>query len=151
MAEFQDAAERTEAPTPKRRRQARERGMVARSQELNSLMILTVGTIIVVGFHPHTIDGIRNVFVLVFNAPPAYVSPGNLTALGLMMLRSFFPIVAPFFIGIIAAAADIMGALASGTGILLMVSIIKQYYEQIAKEQLAGMGGEGVTGILGII
>ena len=36
-------------------------------------------------------------------------------------------------------------------GNLLMVSIIKQYYEQIAKEQLAGMGGDGITGILGII
>jgi hypothetical protein len=32
-----------------------------------------------------------------------------------------------------------------------MVSIIKQYYEQIAKEQLSAMGGEGVQGLLGII
>ena len=54
-------------------------------------------------------------------------------------------------VGVLAAAADIMGALASGTGILLMVSIIKQYYETIAKEQLAQMGGEGVAGLLGII
>ncbi len=70
------------------------------------------------------------------------------------LLQRYIPIVAGlggFLIGIIAAAADIMGALASGTGILLMVSIIKQYYEQIAKEQLAGMGGDGITGLLGII
>ncbi|MHA2359666.1 MAG: hypothetical protein ACXAB5_05300, partial [Candidatus Thorarchaeota archaeon] len=66
----------------------------------------------------------------------------------------YIPIVAGLgglLIGVLAATADIMGSLASGTGILLMVSIIKQYYEQIAKEQLAGMGGEGAAGLLGIL
>ncbi len=70
------------------------------------------------------------------------------------LLERYIPIVAGlggFLIGILAATADILGALASGTGILLMVSIIKQYYETLAKEQLAGMGGEGVTGLLGIL
>jgi protein transport protein SEC61 subunit alpha len=70
------------------------------------------------------------------------------------LLERYIPVVAGlggFLIGILAATADVMGALASGTGILLMVSIIKQYYEQIAKEQLAGMGGEGVAGLLGIL
>ena len=70
------------------------------------------------------------------------------------LLERYIPIVAGlggFLVGVLAAAADVMGALASGTGILLMVSIIKQYYEQIAKEQLAGMGGEGVQGLLGIL
>ncbi|UCE11310.1 MAG: preprotein translocase subunit SecY [Candidatus Thorarchaeota archaeon] len=70
------------------------------------------------------------------------------------LLERYIPVVAGlggFLVGVLAAAADVMGALASGTGILLMVSIIKQYYEQIAKEQLAQMGGEGVQGLLGII
>ncbi|MFX1416936.1 MAG: preprotein translocase subunit SecY [Promethearchaeota archaeon] len=70
------------------------------------------------------------------------------------LLDRYIPIVASlggFLVGVLAAAADIAGALASGTGILLMVSIIKQYYEQIAKEQLAQMGGEGVAGLLGIL
>ncbi|MFW9918396.1 MAG: preprotein translocase subunit SecY [Candidatus Thorarchaeota archaeon] len=70
------------------------------------------------------------------------------------LLERYIPVVAGlggFLVGVLAAAADVMGALASGTGILLMVSIIKQYYEQIAKEQLAQMGGEGVTGLLGIL
>ena len=85
-----------------------------------------------------------------------YIIPGFRTSEKVLerLLERYIPIVAGlggFLIGILAAAADIMGALASGTGILLMVSIIKQYYEQIAKEQLAGMGGEGVTGLLGII
>ncbi|MFQ5831157.1 MAG: preprotein translocase subunit SecY [Candidatus Thorarchaeota archaeon] len=70
------------------------------------------------------------------------------------LLDRYIPIVASlggFLVGVLAAAADVAGALASGTGILLMVSIIKQYYEQIAKEQLAAMGGEGVAGLLGIL
>jgi protein transport protein SEC61 subunit alpha len=70
------------------------------------------------------------------------------------LLERYIPIVAGLgglLIGILAATADVLGALASGTGILLMVSIIKQYYEQIAKEQFAGMGGEGVAGLLGIL
>ncbi len=85
-----------------------------------------------------------------------YIIPGFRTSEKVLerLLERYIPVVAGLgglLIGILAAAADIMGALASGTGILLMVSIIKQYYEQIAKEQLAGIGGEGVAGLLGII
>jgi preprotein translocase subunit SecY len=85
-----------------------------------------------------------------------YMVPGFRTSEKVMerLLERYIPIVAGlggFLIGVLAATADIFGALASGTGILLMVSIIKQYYEQIAKEQLSGMGGEGVAGLLGIL
>jgi len=85
-----------------------------------------------------------------------YMVPGFRTSEKVMerLLERYIPVVAGlggFLIGVLAATADVMGALASGTGILLMVSIIKQYYEQIAKEQLAGMGGEGVAGLLGIL
>jgi len=85
-----------------------------------------------------------------------YIVPGFRTSEKVLerLLERYIPIVAGlggFLIGILAAAADVMGALASGTGILLMVSIIKQYYEQIAKEQLAGMAGEGAAGLLGIL
>ena len=85
-----------------------------------------------------------------------YIVPGFRTSEKVLerLLERYIPIVAGLgglLIGVLAAIADILGALASGTGILLMVSIIKQYYEQIAKEQLAGMGGEGVAGLLGIL
>ncbi|NWF96999.1 MAG: preprotein translocase subunit SecY [Candidatus Thorarchaeota archaeon] len=69
------------------------------------------------------------------------------------LLERYIPVVAGLggvLIGVLAACADIFGALASGTGILLMVSIIKQYYETIAKEQLAEAGGEGIAGLLGV-
>jgi len=85
-----------------------------------------------------------------------YMVPGFRTSEKVMerLLERYIPIVAGlggFLIGVLAATADVLGALASGTGILLMVSIIKQYYEQIAKAQLSEMGGEGVAGLLGIL
>jgi len=43
-------------------------------------------------------------------------------------------------IGALSVTADFIGAIGSGTGILLAVTIIYQYYEMFAKEQ-AEMGG----------
>ena len=43
------------------------------------------------------------------------------------------------FVGALAAGADFLGALGSGTGILLTVSIIYRLYREIAKEQLSEM------------
>ncbi|MFX0205041.1 MAG: preprotein translocase subunit SecY [Candidatus Hodarchaeota archaeon] len=43
------------------------------------------------------------------------------------------------FIGVLAASADFMGALGTGTGILLSVSIMRQYFEILVKERAAEM------------
>ncbi|MEM3401909.1 MAG: hypothetical protein QXH08_01615, partial [Candidatus Hadarchaeales archaeon] len=43
------------------------------------------------------------------------------------------------FVGLISAGADVLGAIGSGTGILLTVGIIYSLYEQIAREQVAEM------------
>ena len=43
------------------------------------------------------------------------------------------------FVGLLAAGAEMTGALGGGTGILLTVGIIYKLYEQIASEQLAEM------------
>lgn len=40
------------------------------------------------------------------------------------------------FVGLLAAFADLTGALGSGTGILLTVGILYRFYEQLASEQL---------------
>jgi preprotein translocase subunit SecY len=39
-------------------------------------------------------------------------------------------------IGVLAAFADLLGALTSGTGILLMIMIIYQFYQQLARESM---------------
>lgn len=46
-------------------------------------------------------------------------------------------------IGALTVAADFLGAIGSGTGILLAVTIIYQYYEMFSKEQGEAMGGLG--------
>ena len=44
MAEQDSAQERSEQATPKRRQDAREKGDIARSRELNTMAILMAGT-----------------------------------------------------------------------------------------------------------
>lgn len=56
-------------------------------------------------------------------------------------LNKYIPIAAAFggvCIGALSIFADFMGAIGSGTGILLAVTIIYQYFEQIAKEKERG-------------
>ncbi len=51
-------------------------------------------------------------------------------------------------IGLIAAGADFLGAFGTGTGILLTVGIIEQYYQILVKERIAEIY-PGVKGLLG--
>lgn len=54
-------------------------------------------------------------------------------------LNQYIPIAAwlgGFFIGVLAAVADFLGALGTGTGILLTTGILRQYYEIFASEQI---------------
>ena len=52
MAE-ETAGERTEEATPRRREKAREKGQVARSQEVNSFFVLVAGMTVLVAMSPH--------------------------------------------------------------------------------------------------
>ncbi|KIY91973.1 Protein transport protein Sec61 subunit alpha [Monoraphidium neglectum] len=59
-------------------------------------------------------------------------------------LNRYIPVAAAFggmCIGALTIAADLMGAIGSGTGILLAVTIIYQYYESYEKEVAAQGGG----------
>lgn len=56
----------------------------------------------------------------------------------IMVLNRYIPIAAAFggmCIGALTVVADFMGAIGSGTGILLAVTIIFQYFEMVMKEQ----------------
>jgi len=61
----------------------------------------------------------------------------------LTVLKRYIPIAAAFggmCIGALTVVADFMGAIGSGTGILLAVTIIFQYFEMFAKEQAKEQG-----------
>jgi protein transport protein SEC61 subunit alpha len=47
-------------------------------------------------------------------------------------------------IGLLSVSADLLGAIGSGTGILLAVTIIYQYFEMFAKEQAEAGGFDGM-------
>ncbi len=58
------------------------------------------------------------------------------------ILEKYIPIItilSSIFVGILAWFADIVGALGTGTGILLTVSIIYRFYEDLAKQQAFDM------------
>jgi len=60
------------------------------------------------------------------------------------VLNRYIPTAAAFggmCIGALTIVADFMGAIGSGTGILLAVTIIYQYYEMFAKESAEELGG----------
>lgn len=64
----------------------------------------------------------------------------------IQVLERYIPTAAAFggmCIGALTVAADFLGAIGSGTGILLAVTIIYQYYEMFSKEQGEAMGGLG--------
>jgi protein transport protein SEC61 subunit alpha len=59
------------------------------------------------------------------------------------VLNRYIPIAAAFggmCIGALTVIADFMGAIGSGTGILLAVTIIFQYYEMFEKERIESAG-----------
>jgi preprotein translocase SecY subunit len=67
-------------------------------------------------------------------------------------LEMYIPTIAVIgglFIGFLAAFADFLGAIGSGMGILLSVSIMRQYFELISKERVAEMN-PALRGFLGI-
>jgi len=67
---------------------------------------------------------------------------GFRTKSSITVLNRYIPVAAAFggmCIGALTVAADFMGAIGSGTGILLAVTIIFQYFEMFVKEQ----GSEG--------
>lgn len=54
------------------------------------------------------------------------------------VLNRYIPTAAAFggiAIGVLTILADFLGAIGSGTGILLAVSIVYQYYEMLVKEK----------------
>lgn len=67
------------------------------------------------------------------------------------ILRRYIPIVTVLgglTVGLLAAVADFLGAFGTGTGILLTVGIIYQYYQELVREQVTEMY-PGIQRLLG--
>ena len=69
MAENESGAEKSEEPTAKRKQQAREKGEIARSRELNTLAILLGGTAGMLLFGAHLGGKVLEIMQLNFDLP----------------------------------------------------------------------------------
>jgi len=103
VAEFDESAERSQEPTPKRRKDAREKGQVARSQEVNTFVVVLAGVLVLILFHQYLIERIEEIFVLSFNASTSYIEPQAIQRFAMGVFKRFFPILAPIFIGVMVS------------------------------------------------
>jgi flagellar biosynthesis protein FlhB len=104
MAEEQ-FQERTEKATPRRRQKAHEEGRVARSQELNSAVILSLGVLILYFLGPRLVSQLKEFMTYSFSeAPLISVTNDSLLSIFSSKIWTFFAIMAPIF-GIIAVVA----------------------------------------------
>jgi len=91
------AGERTEKATPRRREKAREKGQVARSQEVNSFFVLLAGTVVLTAMSGYLLDLLaRNTRYLLGQAH--FLGPTNLFGVRYLLVGNgvdFFWILAP--------------------------------------------------------
>ncbi|UCD17099.1 MAG: flagellar biosynthesis protein FlhB [Candidatus Zixiibacteriota bacterium] len=98
MAEEQ-FQERTEKATPRRRQKAREEGRVARSQELNSAVMLCLGALTLYFVGPLLVDQLQRFMVFSFSeAPNMMVTPDSLVAFFSSKILTFFAMLGPVFV-----------------------------------------------------
>ncbi len=82
MSDQTDDAQKTEEPTPKKISDARERGNVARSMEVNTWLMLLAGTMIIAFVAPGLMQDIRVISLVFIERPHEYSSEfGNLSGL----------------------------------------------------------------------
>ena len=104
------AGEKTEKATPKRRDEARRKGQVARSMDVNGAVVMAAGLVALIAFGPGIWNqmraGMEETFAMIAN--PGLVDGRNLSHLALTNVRAIGMAVAP-----IAAACVVSGVLAS--------------------------------------
>lgn len=109
MAE-ERAQERTEKATPQRRRRAREKGQVAKSPELNSVLMLCAGLLLMSVFLSGLIEGSRGVLgEFIRMAGEGVDAESRFGALFYAGLMGLFRILAPVLVGtvIVAVASNV--------------------------------------------
>ena len=98
-------SDRTEQPTPKRRAEARKKGQVPRSTEVNSAAVLLATVAAFVLFGGRMLDQLENVLRVGLEqaADPRLATRGGLAGLTLWGLRSFALVSAPVILAALAA------------------------------------------------
>lgn len=103
--ETTDQSQKTEEPTHKRLQDARNKGQVAVSREVNHWFMILAATVVVMMLMPAAMDGIREALTRFIEQPHAIVPEG--VALGLVMsetLSSIGYVMLPVIVLLMAAA-----------------------------------------------
>lgn len=98
------SGEKTEKPTSKKRQEARKKGQVARSQEVNSALIILFCFLVLKSLGPQTIDGIGRIMSHILStATRENVTPAMMVTVGLDLTLYALLLVAPFLLVALAA------------------------------------------------
>lgn len=128
--ETTDQAQKTEEPTHKRLQDARKKGQVAVSREVNHWFMILAGTIVVMMFLPPAMTGIRKALVRFIEQPHAIVTDS--AALGAVMAETLGGIgyvMLPIIVLLVAAA---FAAGVVQNGFLFAPDQIKPKWEKIS-------------------
>ena len=105
MAENQDGQEKSQEPTGKRIEDARKKGQVPRSRELNTMAITLIGLASIMLMAPRFTDGLNKVFVEQFSLTRADIyDPNALLAHLTNAMGDALLMLAPFFVVMIVVA-----------------------------------------------
>ncbi len=103
--ENQDGQEKTEEPTPKRLQEAKKKGQIARSRELNTMAITLIGGIALVTMSSHLGGGFWDLMTNNFTIPRADVyDPMAMVRRFAQALQDALFLLAPFFLVVVVVA-----------------------------------------------
>jgi len=119
MAENEDGQEKSEQPTPKKREDSRKKGQTARSRELNTMSVMLIGGVALVGMSRPMGEGLMRIMADGFTISRAEIFDPNalvnrlVTAIGkaLMMLAPFFAVM----VAVAVISSVLLGGLAFST------------------------------------
>lgn len=105
MAENQDGQEKSQEPTAKRLNDARKKGQVARSRELNTMAMTLVGGAAIMAMAPQFADSLHTLFVEQFSLERADIfDPNAMLAHLVKAIGDALLMLAPFFVVMIVVA-----------------------------------------------
>jgi flagellar biosynthesis protein FlhB len=123
--------DKTEKATPKRRGEARKKGQVAKSNDLNGALVLTAGLIAIIALGPGVVSGVGNVMHTAFQQiahPNLVLSGAGLNGLFQLALQTLLSTVAPIA-GICLAAG--VGANVAQVGFRPTFAAIKPNFKKL--------------------
>jgi len=104
-----EANEKTESATPKRRGQERDKGHIAKSQDFTSALVLTSGIALLFMMNEDMMDKMQTMMISVFSElRPDTISSDDFNAIIVPYLYRFISITAKFFIGLMLCAILIL-------------------------------------------